>query len=30
VHIDHATFGERVDVDTFGRRLAWQIRTARA
>jgi hypothetical protein len=28
VRIDTANFGERVDVDTFGKRLAWQIRTA--
>jgi hypothetical protein len=28
VKIEHAHFSERVDVDTFGKRLAWQIRTA--
>jgi phage-related protein len=28
VQIAHATFGERVDVDAFGKRLAWQIETA--
>jgi hypothetical protein len=28
VKIEHAHFSERVDVDLFGKRLAWQIRTA--
>jgi hypothetical protein len=28
VQIANATFGERVDVDAFGKRLAWQIETA--
>jgi hypothetical protein len=28
VHIEHATFGERVDVDTFGKRLAWSVQSA--
>jgi hypothetical protein len=28
VRIEHAHFSERVDVDTFGKRLAWQVATA--
>jgi phage-related protein len=28
VRIDNANFGERVDVDVFAKRLAWQLRTA--
>jgi len=28
VEIAHAHFSERIDADTFGRRLAWTIQTA--